>query len=213
MDESATPLLIVGDVHGQADRLSALLLARECAGRRIVFVGDLINRGPHSRRVLDMVLALQSTRSVLVVRGNHEQAAIDVLAGGPIVPLLQMGGAGIILDYVGLARDDVGRQFREAFPESHRNLLQHTVNKYEQGSLVVSHDGRPSGYSSVEAEFSKRRSLTELTIEGKFSVFGHYPQRSARPVLLDHLACVDTGAGSGGPLTALLWPERTYIQR
>jgi hypothetical protein len=68
--------VIVGDVHGCADELEALLdKIAFTTGDRLVFVGDLIARGPRSLGVLDIA---RST-GALVVRGNHEQKLLDML--------------------------------------------------------------------------------------------------------------------------------------
>lgn len=200
-------LAVVGDVHGEADRLLALLLRPELSHRRVVFVGDLINRGSQSRRVLEMVLALDSP---VVVRGNHEQTLLDILNGGPITPLLTLGGAPTILDYVGIAHGDVGEQLRKVFPDTHRKLLESSSRGFRQGELVVSHDGRRSTPTPVGIG-----GLEEIAINipgGEFWAFGHHPQHSRQPLVGTNLACLDTGAGTGGPITALLWPERRYLQ-
>jgi hypothetical protein len=128
--------------------------------------------------------------------------------------LLQQDGAGTILDYVGLAYGDVASQFRKAFTADHSALLQRTVPRFEQGPLLVTHDGRPERtINEVMSGERQRESLGKLAVDGRFSVFGHYPQQSRSPLVLNNLACLDTGAGGGGPLTAFLWPERAYIQR
>ena len=61
-------------------------------------------------------------------------------------------GAGTILDYVGLASGDVGMQFRKAFPADHLALLQRTVPLYEQGPLLVTHDGRANNICGIPEE-------------------------------------------------------------
>jgi hypothetical protein len=66
--------IVVGDVHGCADELEDLLeRVAFASGDRLVFVGDLVARGPASLRVLDIVRAT----GAMVVRGNHEQKLLD----------------------------------------------------------------------------------------------------------------------------------------
>lgn len=66
--------VIIGDVHGCAEELEDLLdHVGFCSGDRLVFVGDLVARGPHSLKVLDIARAT----GALIVRGNHEQKLID----------------------------------------------------------------------------------------------------------------------------------------
>ena len=81
------PLDIVGDVHGEIDALHGLLLhlgydpeGRHHAGRRLVFVGDLCDRGPDSPAVLDLVMRRVRAGHAQCVLGNHE---LNVLLGEP----------------------------------------------------------------------------------------------------------------------------------
>lgn len=77
---------VIGDVHGQGGKLKALLAAmgyvqRQGAwhapqGRQAVFVGDLIDRGPHQLEVLDIVRRMVCAGQAQVVMGNHEFNAI-----------------------------------------------------------------------------------------------------------------------------------------
>src|SRR5215469_6716283 len=77
------PFDIIGDVHGCIDELCALLgrlgYTRSDSGeyshplgRRTVFVGDLVDRGPSSVAVLDLVLAMHAAWRALLVLGNHD---------------------------------------------------------------------------------------------------------------------------------------------
>lgn len=72
---------IIGDVHGHADKLEALLLAlgyqQDGAGfihprRKAIFVGDVIDRGPNVRRVVDIVVTMVESNSAYFILGNHE---------------------------------------------------------------------------------------------------------------------------------------------
>ncbi len=82
---TSTDLDIIGDIHGQADRLEGLLHKlgyRHTAGawrhptRSVIFVGDLVDRGPHQLRTLQTVRAMVEAGSARMVLGNHEFNAI-----------------------------------------------------------------------------------------------------------------------------------------
>ncbi|TDH66996.1 hypothetical protein CCR75_009383 [Bremia lactucae] len=72
---ASTRLIIIGDVHGCFDELQLLLRACQFSSTndRLVFVGDLVNKGPKS---LDVVRFVRESNS-LCVRGNHEDAALS----------------------------------------------------------------------------------------------------------------------------------------
>src|SRR6187397_3209358 len=97
--ESGTRRLLyaVGDIHGRADLLSDLLekirrdVAESAPPERpiLIFVGDYIDRGPSSREVVDIILALQDEGffSVGALRGNHDQFLLDFLQDGGSGPM------------------------------------------------------------------------------------------------------------------------------
>src|SRR5690606_25379369 len=73
------PLDIIGDIHGELDALKALLFhlgydhtGRHPKGRRLVFVGDLCDRGPDSPGVISLVRRLVQDQKALAIMGNHE---------------------------------------------------------------------------------------------------------------------------------------------
>ncbi len=78
---AAEPLAVIGDIHGRADLLDRLLaaLGEVAPGVRLVFLGDLVDRGPASREVLLRVQALTKTGAVALM-GNHERMMRDFLA-------------------------------------------------------------------------------------------------------------------------------------
>src|SRR5437660_10984861 len=82
-DPTSPLTFAVGDIHGCLDKLTRLLAACEAhAGAlpaRYVFLGDYIDRGPQSRGVIDRLMAKQAEwpGTVVCLRGNHEQMAID----------------------------------------------------------------------------------------------------------------------------------------
>lgn len=84
---------VIGDIHGQADKLQELLKRmgyvrsgsgyRAPQGRQAVFLGDLIDRGPDQRRVLSIVRSMVDSGSARCILGNHEFNAIGYLTDNP----------------------------------------------------------------------------------------------------------------------------------
>lgn len=73
-------LLIIGDVHGMLDELKILLGKADYTasrGDRVIFVGDLVNKGPESAGVVQYAMDINAT----TVRGNHEDKVLRVWAG------------------------------------------------------------------------------------------------------------------------------------
>ncbi len=107
--DATSPLTFaVGDIHGCLDKLQRLLTACEAyAGARparYVFLGDYIDRGPQSRGVVELLIGRQSARpgTIVCLRGNHEQMAIDAHGSDRAVPLwLANNGASTLRNYGG----------------------------------------------------------------------------------------------------------------
>jgi protein phosphatase len=90
--EDHGPFDIIGDVHGCYEELIELLTAlgydtlkperiTSPVGRKAVFVGDLVDRGPHSVRVLETVMSMVHRGVALCVAGNHDVKLLKALAG------------------------------------------------------------------------------------------------------------------------------------
>ncbi|MFX0547395.1 metallophosphoesterase family protein [Roseovarius sp. S1116L3] len=75
----AAPFLAVGDIHGRADLLAELLgrMAADHSGWPVVFLGDYVDRGPDSRRVLDLLMAATANGGATCLMGNHERMLLD----------------------------------------------------------------------------------------------------------------------------------------
>src|SRR5688572_15733029 len=129
---------VVGDVHGDCNKL-AKLLGRIPSRDGVIFVGDVIGRSGDSKSTLNLVNTLAASVSVVVVRGNHEAALLAYLKGSSFVHFAVHGGLSVLRSYVGFPVGDVRRQLADAIPEEHGLLLRNTVRSFRDGRLVVEH--------------------------------------------------------------------------
>jgi serine/threonine protein phosphatase 1 len=197
---------VVGDIHGCLGPLNQLL--RKVNPRRedeVVFIGDYIDRGPHSREVVDALLALPY-RSVFLM-GNHERMLLDYLDGTDQDGLFLLnGGEATLKSY--------GGDFAN-MPPSHLRFFRSLRMYYETPDYVFVHAGvRPN----VALGAQKPDDL--VWIRQEFYLFiGQYP----KPVIFGHTPLrtvlnqpdrigIDTGCVYGGKLTCVKLPERTVIQ-
>lgn len=230
------PFDIIGDVHGCFRELQVLLTklgysvpvdpaqinkttVKVPAGRRIIFVGDLVDRGEDSIIASQIVMGLVSAGVALSVRGNHDDKFLRWLRGNKVS--LSHGLEGTIDD---LARNDqVSRHELEAFFEALPYYLW-----LADGQLVVAHAGiRESmlGQSGpavrsfcLYGDTSNERDASGLptryhwaaAYDGQTTiVYGHTPVKTADWV--NNTLCIDTGCCFGGALTALRWPEHDLV--
>ncbi len=194
------PTAIIGDIHGGHDRLRALLRDPVVANRALVFVGDYVNRGADSRAVVDLLAELHSNwhAPTTFLCGNHDQAFLEVLQGGPITPLLQMGGGATVRSWVPDVEGDVAEALRQAVTEAQLEFFVGLEHIWMRPGVVAAH-------SRDQAAHSQTR--------GSLLVVGHHIQHDGEPKIVDDCAYIDTGCGttSSGPLSALLLPELQFI--
>lgn len=215
---------IVGDVHGDDVRLARMLESVLDDQRRVVLVGDYVNRGANSKAVLSLLVqAKHRLRDNLVLlTGNHDIATLKYIDEGSLPSFAGRGGMATIRSYVGGATGDLHRQFRRHFPSDHERLLREQLEVcFESDDLLISHTGYDpkapydrspatlvnTPHPELLCDPEARSRAPRPTV-----VFGHYVQTSRRPWRKGSLVCLDTGCGTiNGPLTALLLPENSFV--
>ena len=223
------PFDIIGDVHGCNAELLALLgkLGYDTGaspiahpdGRRAVFVGDLVDRGPGVAEVLDTVMSMVGAGSALCIQGNHENKLRRALAGRKVQRTHGLAESLAQLE----AR---GPEFGEQVTAFLDGLISHYV--LDGGDLVVAHAGLPERYHGRSSGRVRSLALYGDT-DGESDDYGlpvRYPwaddYRGAAAVVYGHTPvmtprwmnntiCLDTGAVFGGRLTALRWPEKQLV--
>ncbi len=219
------PFDIIGDVHGCYDELLDLLAALgyrdgvRPEGRKAVFLGDLVDRGPRTPAVLALVMDMVGSGAALCVPGNHDVRLVRKLRGNEV-----KATHGLAETLVQLERESP--EFRERALAFLDGLVSHYV--LAGGDLVVAHaglkeelQGRASG---VVREFALYGDTTGETDEyglpvrypwaeeyrGRATVvYGHTPVPEAE--WLNRTINIDTGCVFGGSLTALRYPERELV--
>ncbi|MBO0752832.1 MAG: polynucleotide kinase-phosphatase, partial [Bradyrhizobiaceae bacterium] len=231
------PFDIIGDVHGCAHELQALLArlgyaiewrgdgaertvtVTAPAGRKAVFVGDLVDRGPNTPDVLRIVMSMIAAGTAYAVQGNHERKFERWLAGRKV-----KAGHGLQATIDQLENEHP--RFRGALPGFLDSLRSHVW--LDGGRLAVAHAGlkeemigRGSGairefalYGETTGEIDAFglpvRTNWAASYRGTTTiVHGHTPVLRAEWV--NNTLCIDTGCVFGGKLTALRWPEKELI--
>ncbi|MEL6204809.1 MAG: metallophosphoesterase family protein [Pseudomonadota bacterium] len=211
----------IGDIHGMYGLLGEMRAAiQEDAGSAphdIVFLGDYVDRGPHSRRVLtDLMDFEQSASHVVCLRGNHDQALLDFLdAPAANAHWLSWGGQETAASFgvFGLAGggslterlERMGAAMSSAVDPALRDWVADRPLWWRSGSLVAVHGLTrptiPMEQQDAETLLWARpgRDLAPRD-DGAWVVHGH--TIVPNPLVRAGHISIDTGAFRGGPLTA-----------
>ncbi len=235
LKDEAGPFDVIGDVHGCRAELEQLLTelgfllehdaagrpagARHPDGRRAIFVGDLVDRGPDTPGVLRLVMGMVAAGTAFCVAGNHEVKLLKALRGKNV---RRSHGLDASMEQLELQTEE----FRAEAARFIDGLIGHYV--LDGGRLVVAHAGLIERYhgraSGRVREFCLYGQTTGETDEYGLPVrypwaqeyrgqavvlYGHTPVPAAE--WLNNTMCLDTGCVFGGRLTALNYPERTTV--
>jgi serine/threonine protein phosphatase 1 len=220
------PLYAIGDVHGRNDLLTELidLIRKDMAqaspsGRAtLVLLGDYVDRGPASNKVIDTIIALQADPAfeVIALRGNHDQFLLEFLADAGRGPTWMSFGGGPTLVAYGVTpprRSDeqswveASKNLAAALPNSHRVFLESLPYFAVAGDYVFVHAGvRPNTdlrRQSASDVLCIRDTFLDSDdpLPGSTVIFGHTPFE--RPIVERGKIGLDTGACVTGVLTAL----------
>ncbi|WP_025155493.1 polynucleotide kinase-phosphatase [Leifsonia aquatica] len=229
------PFDAIGDVHGCRSELESLLGAlgylierddrgrpidaAHPEGRRVLFLGDLVDRGPDSPGVLRLAMGMVAAGHAIAVPGNHEDKLARALRGDKVTV-----SHGLELTLAQLAEEPP--EFVADVERFCRELVAHLV--LDDGALVIAHaglkeayHGRASGrvrafalYGDVTGETDEYGLPVRLPWADDYRgravvLYGHTPVPRAEWV--NNTMCLDTGCVFGGALSALRYPEREVV--
>lgn len=227
------PFDIIGDIHGCYGELTELLQklgyqvegdrnnpkASHPEGRRAIFLGDLVDRGPDSPAVLRLVMNMVKNGQAFCVPGNHDVKLVRKLSGRNVQV---KHGLEVTLEQL--------EKEPPEFVEEVRQFLDKLVSHFvlDGGQLVVAHagmkeemQGRASGRVREFALFGETTGeIDEYGLPVRYNwaaeyrgkatvVYGHTPVPDA--IWLNNTINIDTGCVFGGRLTALRWPEKELV--
>jgi len=232
------PFDIIGDLHGCFDELVELLTqlgysvekqsnvpgslaysVKPPEGRKVVFLGDLVDRGPKIPEVLRLAMSMVQAGTALCVPGNHDIKLMRKLRGKDVQ--ITHGLADSLQQL-----DKESPEFRAQVSDFLDELVSHYV--LDEGKLVVAHagmkeemQGRGSGKVRDFALYGETTGETDefgLPVRYNWAaeyrgravvVYGHTPV--PQPDWLNRTINIDTGCVFGGNLTALRYPEKELV--
>lgn len=228
------PFDIIGDIHGCFDELAELLeklgyeistqpegetIVEPPQGRKAIFVGDFVDRGPKVAEVLRLVMGMHKAGVAICVPGNHDVKLVGALRGKNVKPT-----HGLTESLSQLEEEST--EFKTQITEFLDGLVSHYV--LDNGKLVVAHAGM-----KAELQGLASRRVREFALYGETTgetdvfglpvrlnwaeeyrgtavvVYGHTPV--TEPQWINRTINIDTGCVFGGNLTALRYPEKELV--
>jgi serine/threonine protein phosphatase 1 len=222
----------VGDIHGRADLLEQMhrLIAEDAAaltpgtGKVVVYLGDYVDRGLESRRVVDLLIhhPLEEFQAVHLL-GNHDAWLLSFLVDPAIGPIwLRYGGDATIHSYgvpFGMPQDDrsfyeeLQRHLRQRIPRGHVEFLQRLELSFESGDYLFVHAGVNPGLpldqqTADDLLWIREPFLSSQRDLGRVVVHGHTVE--SEPIIRANRIGIDTGACWTGCLTCLVLEEGVF---
>ena len=222
----STRIYAIGDIHGRLDLLDSVLARIDTdmgvhpASNAIrIFLGDYIDRGPDSKRVLDRLVNYCVTQPTVCLMGNHEAFLREFLKNPDVLLVWKnCGGLDTLLSY-GLApkietdaqdRRELASELNRILPSGHREFLSGLKQYFVYGDFFFVHAGvRPGICLTKQSEddllWIREDFLLSEDHFGKVVVHGHTPvlEPDVRPNRIN----IDTGAYATGKLTCLILEE------
>ncbi len=211
--------MAIGDIHGCAQSLEGLLnKLGPWHGSLFLFIGDYIDRGPDSRGVFDLLLDFAEKQECVFLRGNHEAMMLEALDDGDDFMWKYNGGRTTI--------DSFGMKWPKDFHGSvYDRFIRDTLFYYETEEFFFTHGGLMP-HKTIKENLETVSYDTFLWERNHISfadpnwekpvVFGHTPVEKPinEPLKIGiDTGCVYPGRPGMGILTAVVLPERKFIQQ
>lgn len=204
--------IAIGDIHGTAGKLEALLRKidawfrerHESDAPRFIFLGDYIDRGPNSREVIERVRVLQE-KGAVCLRGNHEELMIQSTESElGLLTFLSNGGAETMKSLQTIDAFYEARAWMETLPIFFEDELRYYVHAGVRPGVPLA-DQSQEDQLWIRDEFLRHPGPFP-----KYIVHGHTPTvlsdlRQTTPDIRPHRCNVDTGAGLGRRLSAVIF--------
>lgn len=196
----------IGDIHGCADDLQALLDKLPLtSSSKLVFLGDYVDRGPDSRRVIDTILNLKKKYKVVTIKGNHEEMFLSFLEApesADAALFILNGGSATLASY----SDNQGHY---KIPSKHYDFLNQLELWHVDDEHVYVHAGLPNlKLEKIDLEthqdellWIREPFLSSKFDWGKVVVHGHTPKEAV--TVSPNRINLDTGCVFGGHLSAM----------
>lgn len=194
--------LAIGDIHGCFRALDSLAsFAAFASDDRIVTLGDYVDRGPDSRRVIEWLIDRDNKGGLIALRGNHELMMLAARESERrFNEWIACGGDAVLASYGTDCLDDIPQEHWQFLSKSLRSHFRTETHFFVHANAYpeIPIEEQPDFMLYWESFDSPAPHESGLTM-----VCGHTPQRNGVPLSIGHAICIDTWACGRGWLTCL----------
>ena len=207
-------IFAIGDIHGCYNKLQELMdkIPVDFKHDRLIFLGDYIDRGPDSFKVVEFLINLKKKYlNTVFLKGNHEEMLELYLKGIEMMTFVGNGGRHTLESY--------SRHFKgnanDLIPQSHLDFFQSLLLFYETENYIFVHAGLKKGVPLEKQKPDDLLWIRKSFIRTKYNfkkrvIFGHtYFQE---PLIQPNKIGIDTGAVYGNKLTCIELPDIKFYQ-
>lgn len=206
-------IFVIGDIHGCFDKLRTLMekIPIDLEQDKLIFIGDYIDRGLNSFKVLDYLVKLKiQFPNIIFLKGNHEEMLVNYLTGVDRFTYLLNGGQKTLDEYL----NQTVHTGSSPVPRDHMAFLKSLVMYYQTEDYIFVHAGLRK-----KIPLEKQKSQDLLWIRKSFIstdynfrkrvIFGHTP--FPKPLVEKNKIGIDTGAVFGNKLSCIQLPELNFF--
>lgn len=206
-------IFAIGDIHGCFDKLERLIkkIDIDFDNDTIIFMGDYIDRGPDSFKVVEFLINIKKMcPNSVFLKGNHEVMLENYLSGKDMITFLQNGGRATIESYLIGSKNST----RFYIPPEHENFFNSLILYHETDQYIFVHAGLRKNVllekQTPDDLLWIRGSFIDSDFDfGKKIVFGHTP--FTEPMINNYKIGIDTGAVYGNKLTCVKLPGPLFF--
>jgi serine/threonine protein phosphatase 1 len=223
--DKAKRILAIGDIHGCSVAFDALLeVVNPGPDDLVITLGDYIDRGPDSNKVVERLIGLHADLNLVSLAGNHEEMILEWRNKNHTATLTWWanGGLATLRSYCRGNERWLIEMFWKSFtfphaseyhdaaceliPQEHWDFFENCLDWYETDDYIFVHgqldpDLGLAEQSPQELHWARFYSLEKPHKSGKKVICGHTPQYNGRPADIEHAVCIDTYLYGGQWLT------------